>query len=146
MWTDRRTDRHGKANSCHSATLGTRLNKTWVTRTERHDPTDCDAPSYVTFVSSFHHSFTVNCKHHLQCISSPHTFLQTTDNKCSFNTKKTRLDNIRQRHNKFQINLTATNAVAEFRGAGLLKQQHVKTRTLRKWPSRGHTCHITNRH
>ena len=32
------TDRHGKANSRHSATLGTRLHKTWVNRTGRHVP------------------------------------------------------------------------------------------------------------
>jgi hypothetical protein len=123
----RRTDRYGKANSRQSATLGTRLNKTWVTRAERR-PTDCDAPSYVTFVSSFHRFFTVNCKHHLQRISSPNSFLQTSDRKCSFSTNKTRFHTIRQNHNKFQMNWRRQTQLLSVDGADCLSSTTSKQR------------------
>jgi hypothetical protein len=38
LHVDRQTDRHDKANSRLSSTVGTRPNKIWLTRADRHDP------------------------------------------------------------------------------------------------------------
>ena len=91
-------------------------------------PTDCDAPSYATFVSSFHHFFTVKCKHHLHRISSPSSFLQTTDSKCSISTNKTYLHTIRQSHNKFQMNWRRQMQLLSLEGADCLTSTTSKQR------------------
>jgi hypothetical protein len=87
-------------------------------------PTDCDAPSYVTFVSSFRHFFTVNCNHH---ISSPNSFLQTTDRKCSFSTNKTCFHPTRQSH-KFQMNWRRQTQLLTLEGADSLSSTTSKQR------------------
>lgn len=141
MWTDR----HAKANSRNSATPGTRLNKTWVTRTERHVPQTVMLP--VTPLLSHHFITSSMSTANITFNAFPLQTLSFRQPTVSVHSEQTKHASTHSAEpQQISDELAATNSVAVSTGRRLLNQHHVKTKTFRKWPSTGHTCYITNRH